>query len=309
MGSVPLNKELTVQQKAAFTPEFLTVCSIYRLTDREPIYAGRTEEGDVAWYGLLLQSDPDNRQIRDYLLGCAKGSLWEYQHGFGVTSTDSALVLEGLLAAGVDHALLRESAAALVHGYFNPEEGAFRTVLSGRAAYWEGVSPETTALIAYLLLRIDPDTYAGEIASCAEYLARTQNPDSTWSGKWFPSLILPTWYALRFLHCYQARRYQETILRSRNWIVRAHRDGGGWGGSIIETALALMTLRTLKDTALVLDRGESWLREQRTASGWKGEPVLYYWFEEGSEKLFYSCQDKGAITSAWARLATNLETK
>jgi hypothetical protein len=60
----------------------------------------------------------------------------------------------------------------------------------------------------------------------------------------------------------------------------------------------------LESPALI--RAERWLSAQRGPEGWKGEPILYYWFEiDPDRKLFYYCEDKGEVATAWALLAFN----
>jgi hypothetical protein len=55
----------------------------------------------------------------------------------------------------------------------------------------------------------------------------------------------------------------------------------------------------------LLDKAKKWLLSRQTQAGWIGEQVLYYWYEEDGEKLFFCCRDKGQITTAWAILALN----
>ncbi len=284
-----------------FFPEKLTRCTLYRITSSEPRFAGFTEEGDVAYYGLILQSRKDI-MIERYLKLSAKDHLWEYQHGFGVTSADSALVIEGLLETGTDIEYLKKSIENLFSKFYSREDGAFTTVTGGRAQYWKGVSVETTAHVAYLAARISPDKFEKEIGRCVDYVRNMQYGDGSWHGKWFPSIMIPTYYAVRFLNN-AARGSEETVLLAEEYVLGTQDENGSWSNSVIESSAALLTLKLLKSSEEARKKAERWLVSEKNEDGWRGEPVLYYWFEEDGERLFYSCHDRGQITTAWASLA------
>jgi len=54
--------------------------------------------------------------------------------------------------------------------------------------------------------------------------------------------------------------------------------------------------------------GKSWLLSQKGSSGWQGEPILEYWFEEKEQRTMYFSRDNGRITSAWASLAVHSDS-
>lgn len=287
--------------------EILTHCTLYKLTPLEPIFSGHWEEGNIAYYGLILQSKFD-QNIRDYLLQNSREGLWEYQHGYGVTSADSAFVIEGLLESGVDPNLLKPAVQKLVEQFYSQEDGAFKTVLKGRAAYWRGVSVETTAHVAYLIHRIAPELYAKEVQRCAEYITHAQNEHGFWTGKWFPSVLIPTYYSIRLLHQMDGV-YTKNLDRAKEWVMAQQQPDGSWARSVIDSAAAVLALATISGCADVVEKGQQWLLSKKQRHGWPGEAVLYYWFEEGDEKLFFCCHDKGRITSAWAQLALSAGQK
>jgi protoporphyrinogen oxidase len=296
---------------AGFQPVPLAVSTRSRLTEAGPDFSDAIADGAIAYYGLLLTAAPD-LALERYLIGEAEDGLWAYHQGYGVTSLDSALVMEGLLATGRHGALLRRSASRLVERFFDPEAGGFRTMpreRQGRAAYWQGVDCPATAHCAWLLHRIDPERYAAVVLACAEYLRRNQRISGRWPGKWFPSVTIPVFYTVRLLAALnrdaaQTRPFAAACQRADLWL-RSQQDAeGAWLHSVIETAAALLALRELDAPADILAAGRRWIAQQRTTQGWRGEPILQYWFddEQGRRTFFHTC-DAGQITTAWATLA------
>lgn len=287
-------------QPAAFTPEKLTTCVRTDISGDEPVYLDRLAEGDVAYYGLILQARGD-AAIADYLLANSVDGLWEYQKGYGHTAPDSTLVIEGLLEHGIAPERLAPSAEALVKYYWREEASSFRTVAVGRAAYWSRPAVETTAHAAYLLKRIAPERYGEQIEMSARFVRAQQGEDGRWSGRWFPSHAVPTFYAARFLDTF-GNEYRREIASAAAGLLKKQSAAGDWEGSVIETAAAVRTLALVGEYPEAVARGRAWIKE-RIKNGAPGEPVLYYWFEDGGSRILYSCQDHGAVTGAWAALA------
>lgn len=293
-----------IERAHKFASRYLVDASIYRLANNQPQYVEHRSEGDIAFYGLILQVMHDE-PLKNYLLGAAQDGLWEYQNGFGVTAEDSALVLEGLLECDTQTEILRTAAAKLVDQFYNAEQGTFETVRGGRARYWLGASIDATAHIGYLLWRIEPDMFSQEIRACAAFVATQQEPDSLWQGKWFPSRMITTFYAVRLLAQFDN---QEAIARAQAAILATQTRNGDWNGSVIETSAALCALKAsgaMSSAAIQAhERGRAWLAAKKSNEGWRGEPVLYYWYElEDGSRLFYHCADKGQVTTAWATRA------
>lgn len=287
-----------------FGSQYLVDATIYHFTTDQPHYVERRSEGNIALYGLVLQATRDEA-LKNYLLGAAQDGLWEYQDGFGVTAEDSALVLEGLLAYGIPPERLRTSATALVKRFFNRDADAFETVHGGRANYWHGPSIDATAHIGSLLHRIDPQTFVSEICACANFTAAQQQPDGLWQGRWFPSQCITTFYAVRLL---SEPEYDAVVQRAHAALLERQKRNGSWADSVIETSAALCALKTYSAPTSKMVQAmlsaRAWLLSKRVQGVWHGEPVLYYWYEsDDGTKLFYHCQDKGQVTSAWATLA------
>ena len=269
---------MTKKKEILFKPEPLTKCTVYKLTRTEPFFLDNCEEGNIAYYGLILQSEYD-AEILEYLLESARNNLWEYHEGYGITSADSALVLEGLMESGVDNSVLERSLDELVNLYYDRNKGAFKTVLRERSNYWEGVSVETTAHVAYLLYRVNPDKYSSEIEGSAGYLKNKQNPQGlVWTGKWFPSVLIPTYYSLRFLQCLDG--YEDNVERAISYITSSQNDDGGWQNSLIDASCALLALKNVSGYEKIKQHGKEFLLSREIEGRWEGETVLYYWFEE-----------------------------
>jgi protoporphyrinogen oxidase len=282
-------------------------------------------DGTIAYYGLLLRAantgkerfplnESEYRDIELYLLEEAVDGLWGYQRDYGVTSLDSALVMEGLMSAGRHEERLRESCRRLADTFFDREEGGFRTMPAGspgRAPYWRGTDCPATAYCAWLLTRIDPESYAEEITLCRDYLLRNQRVSGGWPGKWFPSRTIPIWYALRFFASLKdsprdsslmGGALERAVCRLLSW----QSTDGSWSGSVIETSAAILALATAPSASrnsASLSLGREWLRSVKGPDGWPGEPILAYRFEENGERALFFTRDLGRVTSAWAALA------
>ena len=296
--------EPTVNVTTRFQAEPLAVSTRTVLTEKGPKFAGALEDGTIAYYGLILQAEPDIEMER-YLVGEAENGLWAYQQDYGVTSLDSALVMEGLLSTGRHHQLLNYSADRLVEEFFDPDEGGFRTIphsRQGRSAYWLGTDCLATACCAWLLQQLASERHAGIIKRCAHYLKRQQLISGHWPGKWFPSETIPVFCAVRVLAA-AGSEFRECRRRASVWLCSRQKRDGSWMGSVIESAAALLALHVLDGPEDSIRRGREWLRTRRIDGGWPGEPILQYWFDRGRQRTFFHTVDKGQITGAWATIA------
>jgi hypothetical protein len=282
-------------RRGAMAP--LTSCDVFALGEA-PAYLGHVEEGDVAPYGVILMDsrDPD---LTQRLLDRQIGGLWEYSAGYGPTSGDTALVLEGLLEAGVDRATLIRSLEELRKRYYDEQAGAFTTVENGRAAYWSGPSTEITAEIGYLMQRIDAQRFGSEIDACRRYTVAQQQPDGHWKGKWFPSLVLPTFFALRLLAT-GGETFGPSVSRGAEFLAQLQRADGSIAGSGLETAFAVLAWKAAGAHTPSRERAEGWLRSNAAHAASGGEAVLHYWFDDTPYgRAFFTCKDRGALAAAW----------
>ena len=287
-----------------FSPRPLAITTVSTLSAKGPEIVSAHEDGTIAYYGLLLQDQGDEEMER-YLLAEAEEGLWSYQQDYGVTSLDSALVMEGLWSTQRHQALLAHSADRLVATFFDPQAGGFNTIPAsrvGRAGYWPGADCLATAYCGWLLGQIDPGRHATTIEACARYLKKKQLVSGKWPGKWFTSETIPVFYAVRLLAAIHGPE-DESCRRAHTWLLGMQHHNGAWQHAVIETAAAVQALISLRSPLDPIERGCRWLRHQETAAGWAGEPIMQYWFEQGDVRQLFQTRDKGAITSAWARLA------
>jgi len=300
-----------------YRSEYLVESTVYHLSGERPRVLQTKHEGNLAYWGTVLLGEPDPELARYLLLGRREG-CWEYQTGFGVTSDDTVLACEGLLAARVPREMLLPSLQRLVELFYEPGEGAFaalspqrhrvKACAQGRAEYWCGPSLDATAQAAWLLREVAPERYADVIAACGRFVARAQRADGSFSGLWFPTVVATTWHALRLLAAL-GTEHRVSVRRGLEFIRSEQAHDGSWRDSVIETSAAVLALGHIDDRAATdggaIEAARRWLLSRRQPDGrWGGEPLLYYWFEIGpGEKLLFHCRDRGRVTSAWAKLA------
>ncbi|HET9625857.1 MAG TPA: FAD-dependent oxidoreductase [Kofleriaceae bacterium] len=291
----------------------LVISYRYVLHDAQPAFLEHKTEGNIAFHGLVLQAAPDPA-LRDDLLARRRDGLWEYHQGYGITTEDSTLVIEGLWAAGTPREVLLPSLQALVDRCFDDAAGAFHTIprdRQGRAAYWQGPSIDATAHAGYLLHAIAPEPFATQIERCADFLCAHQAADGRFTGRWFPAWTWTTYHAVRLLHATARTAAAE---RARWALLRDQADDGSWQRAVIHTAAAVLALGVLDAGDPAIARGRAWLRGQERRDGWPPEAVLYYWFDgharsagwydgPAARRVFFHAMDRGRITTAWARLA------
>jgi len=299
------SERVVAQTRHPALVEPLLHASEFVLTKESPEFVRHVAEGNVAFYGLLLQATGE-AWMREHLERASVDGLWEYHRGFGVTAADSAIVLEGLLSRGGNPALIRVAAERLVDAFYDAQSGAFRTVTTGRAAYWHGVSVETTAHVAYLLHCIDADRWQDVVNRCTQYVRRAQQKSGHWSGRWYASHLIPTYQAVRLLRHAAIEKSAQRLIKARNWLVDSQQKNGCWSNLVIDTAVAILILREIGGDERSLEMGLDWLQARAKGVDIAGEPVLYYWYDdEGDRKRFFVARDAtGRIARAWAALAS-----
>ncbi len=282
----------------------LTLCTVYRIHDNRPVFVKTTLDGNVAFYGLILQST-GNEKIAEYLLSKSLGGLWEYHDGYGVTSADSAFVIEGLLSAGYE-GMARRSLEIIVNKYYSREKGTFLALRphEGGAPYWSLPAVETAAHIAYLLyIAFGGRRYREQILSTAKFVAKNQQSDGGWQSTWFPSRTLPVFYAVRLLRLFR-EQYVDNLARAENYLLRMQNKDGSWNERFIETAAALRALNVLGASHInAYEKGVQWLHDHLNDAKGKGEPVLFYGIKRKKQVFFVHCSDTGLVTKAWITLA------
>lgn len=299
-----INRSVEALYPTSFIPSALAKSTVSILKEGGPAFTEYKEDGTIAYYGLIITALPDI-EIERYLILNSHDGLWSYQHDSGVTSLDTALVMEGLLGSGRHDILLKYCCKRLVKEFFCKSDGGFLTSQKGmeRASYWKGTDAPATAYCGWLLLKIDSSRHSETINRCAKYLQKKQLISGNWRGKWFTSDIIPVFYVLRFL-VHMGDDYSDTCKRAFLWVLSRQNSNGAWGnGSIIETSAAVLSLYTMNRNHDAIQIGCEWLMSQCTDKGWRGEPILNYWLEDHHEKTYFHTIDNGAVTTAWATIA------
>ncbi|MFI1865204.1 hypothetical protein [Streptomyces jumonjinensis] len=155
-----------------------------------------------------------------------------------------------------------------------------------------------------VLQRIAADAYPRQIAACRATVAARQRENGSWLSRWYPSPYVATYYCARLLSG-PAGAHERELRRAADWIGAEQRADGSWEGGVISTAAAVLSLALLGRDPRRRERGLDWLLRRDEGGGrWRGEPVLYFWFDfPDGRRLFHHSQDRGRITTAWAGLA------
>jgi hypothetical protein len=290
----------------------LTRCSAVDVGEAAPTYIGPLMEGTVAPYGIVLLGKTDHAIVKA-LLAERQDGMWEWGRGYGTSPADTALVMEGLLAAGVAPATLLGSLDVLRDKFYDAASGAFDVFPAhthGRAPYWSGPCNDTTAHVAYLMQRLHPARYIKEIASAVRYLLAHQDASGAWRSKWFPSWVLTTYYAVRLLALVSGD-HRIAIERATARLATLQRENGSIADLTIDTALATLTWHAAGTHQREVQKALRWLRHRVARGVPAGEPVLYYRFDDLAQgKAFFMCNDLyGQIAGAWAAAALREATR
>lgn len=294
---------------------YLTDTYVYQIDTEQPALVKIAREGNIAFYGAILQAYGDEKIAR-YLLRSSKHGLWEYQQGFGVTAEDSAIVLEALLESPIIHTTwLSKSFENLTEWFYSSEHGAFHTIspvckdvsgfAQGRAEYWLGPSVDATAHIALLMTRFDPDKYSEQINCCIDYIKAAQDSNGSWGSKWFPDNNKTLFYAIALLRTCDDSATRVTVKKAIEFVLSTQEDNGSWGQCVLQTSAAIQTLSLALEDTSAAEKAANWLIAQKMTSGqWAGEPLLQYWYDLPERgRHLYVCIDRGEITTARAEFS------
>ena len=154
------------------------------------------------------------------------------------------------------------------------------------------------------------------------YLVQTQRPDGAWVPLWFgnqdaPDEENPTYGTARVLAAYRdlGRQHCPEALRGVEWLGRAQRADGSWGGapgataSLEETALALEVLAGPwpgSQNTEPLHRGLGWILDQVRSENWRTPSPIGFYFAKlwYSEKLYPLIFTVAALNRARAMIAS-----
>ncbi len=171
---------------------------------------------------------------------------------------------------------------------------------------------DVTARCLGMLAQLGGSADDPHIKAAVDYLARTQEKDGSWFGRWGVNYIYGTWSVLAGLNAAGLDLDSRTIRLAANWLLAIQNADGGWGESCdsykldysgyepapsvpSQTAWALLGLMAagLVDHAAV-GRGVAWLLKHQLSHGlWQEEnytgggfPRVFYLRYHGYSKFF-----------------------
>ncbi len=160
--------------------------------------------------------------------------------------------------------------------------------------------PDITGRVLEALATCSLDRSHPSIRRGVEYLARTQEADGSWYGRWGVAYIYGTCFALRGLRAAGEDPNEAYILRAAEWLRSIQNADGGWGESCAsydndgftaaastasQTAWAVMGLLAAGDTeSRSVNKGIEYLVETQLPGGTWPEDVAT---GTGFPKVFY----------------------
>ena len=291
---------------------------IYTLYNDRPKYVGSKQEGNIAFYGLLLSSS-GSKKISSYLSSHSIDGLWEYHTGFGVTLEDSLLVLEGLIDDGLASERIKYHLSLCIKYFFDSKLGLFNTLNGGRANYWEGPSIHGTAHAAYLIFKhCDYPEKLISLNKLIEYIKNEFTDDFVWKSRWFTNYHFTSFYVIRLLnHLPCDNKIRKLVNCFYENVSQTQLSDGSWNSSPISTASVLMSLTSMRLAEIqnhkyefnkIIKNGSEYLLNCFAKQSFPTESILYYWYDiskssKQDTKQFFQCMDTGKISKALSILA------
>jgi hypothetical protein len=161
------------------------------------------------------------------------------------------------------------------HSFANQRMRDYLTVMGG----W-GIHPEVVANLLYGLCLYDAVRYREPLRRSIQYLEKVQNPDGSWSSKWYCGPFYGTWRAASVLG--RLTPGSEALMRSQRFLCARRHASGGWGEGTPEplsTALAMLALRAggIGANAAALSAGSVYLSQtQQPDGGWPSYPWISF---------------------------------
>ncbi|MGW0999527.1 hypothetical protein ACWD5V_40925 [Streptomyces sp. NPDC002523] len=193
----------------------------------------------------------------------------------GLVGPDGVCAGPGLPPDGDDTA----TALYLLHRLGAPASptSLLRFVTDSGCASYPGERTRSTTTTAHALetiaqwLEHRPDTvaaYGPARVGLLEHLLATQLPDGHWEDKWHASPHYATHCAVEALARFGGDLARPAVERALRWTLERRRDDGSWGewgGTLEETALAVLTLTADSAPAHVLVSAREFLAEHADA--------------------------------------------
>ena len=161
------------------------------------------------------------------------------------------------------------------HSFANQRMRDYLTVMGG----W-GIHPEVVANLLYGLCLYDPARYREPLRRSVQYLEKAQNPDGSWSSKWYCGPFYGTWRVASVLG--RLTPGSEALMRSQSFLYARRHANGGWGDGAPEplsTALAMLALSAgeIGTSTTALSAGADYLSQtQQPDGGWTSYPWIFF---------------------------------
>ncbi|HEY6578439.1 MAG TPA: squalene--hopene cyclase [Rhizomicrobium sp.] len=171
---------------------------------------------------------------------------------------------------------------------------------------------DVTARCIGMLAQLGEPSSTPRMKAALDYMARIQETDGSWFGRWGVNYVYGTWSALAGLNAAGLGANAPMVRRGADWLIAIQNGDGGWGESCdsyrldyrgyepapsipSQTAWALLGLMAAGQVAHpATGRGIAWLRERQDAGGlWSEEsytgggfPRVFYLRYHGYAKFF-----------------------
>jgi squalene-hopene/tetraprenyl-beta-curcumene cyclase len=96
-------------------------------------------------------------------------------------------------------------------------------------ALLDGPTEDVSARCISMLAQIDSVQCADAIKRGLDYLARTQQPDGSWYGRWGTNYIYGTWSVLSAYNAAGVDMNSAPVRKAVEWLESCQRGDGGWG--------------------------------------------------------------------------------
>jgi squalene-hopene/tetraprenyl-beta-curcumene cyclase len=171
---------------------------------------------------------------------------------------------------------------------------------------------DVTARCIGMLAQLGEASDSPRMTSALDYLARIQEKDGSWFGRWGVNYVYGTWSALAGLNAAGLSAESEVIRRAADWLIGIQNPDGGWGESCdsyrldydgyesapsvaSQTAWAVLGLMAAGQVEHpAVERGITWLQKEQQNQGlWRedaytggGFPRVFYLRYHGYAKFF-----------------------
>ena len=189
-----------------------------------------------------------------------------------------------------------------------------RQLAAARKHWGTGPDAEVMANLLHALMLFDAPRFATECHRGAQFIERCQQPDGSWSCRWYFGPYYGTYACSRFLRA--LRPHTDSVARAAAFIRGCQRSDGSWSqptgnvGDALSTALALLALAIAQPArgveqqdAMRARQARTWLEENADGDSWPScsfiRPSALHSY--GSRTITTAYVMKAAL--AWDRIA------